>query len=624
MTDSIRYFMTEVRVADRERSVAWYRESLGLRVVLEDAAGGFALLEATRRRAGGAQGGSGRGAGRGAVRLVFEVADLDAMMATLAARGIGFEGPVASAEGTARSSWRTRTGRRSGCSRGWPRSERARSVADGTAPAGMVVAMKSGIARELGNVAYIVLGIFSAGFGLHGFLESSEFIDGGVTGVSMLLAQVFGITLSVLLVAINLPFIVLGYRQLGRAFAIRSVLAIAGLAVCLETVHYPDMTPDSLLTAVFGGFFIGGGIGLAIRGNAVLDGTDIAALLISKRSHLFRVGDVILGLNIVIFLVAARVLGTEKALYSILTYIAASKTLDFLLHGIEEYTAIVLMSGQNDVIRRRILRDLGRGVTVYKGQGGDDRRRSGYPLLRRDPARNWQGQADRPRRRPGRLPRHLPPGRCRRRRQEADGDALTAGPCRTVPRPNKRPTAPKMLGGATSHPRPSTTQGFTITMVAHVRPILRAALAAASLVASRPKPRMPNPGRGASARASEAARSDVIDDGGMFSTEAIRKAKETLGRIDRTFKVAVTVETVESLRGQEMEEVAIRRAEQLDHKGIFILLARQDRKAEALASPKALRDELTQARLHAIRDAFTAEFRKGDTDAGLLKGVQAA
>ena len=127
---------------------------------------------------------------------------------------------------------------------------------------------------------------------------------------------------------------------------------------------------DHLLTAVFGGFFIGAGIGLAMRGSAVLDGTEIAALLISKRSSLFRVGDVILALNIVIFITAAKVLGTKPALYSILTYVAASKTLDFLLHGIEEFTAIVIMSGQNDAIRQRILRDLNRGVTIYKGRGG--------------------------------------------------------------------------------------------------------------------------------------------------------------------------------------------------------------------------------------------------------------
>jgi uncharacterized membrane-anchored protein YitT (DUF2179 family) len=224
--------------------------------------------------------------------------------------------------------------------------------------------------RELVNAALIALGVLSAGMGLHGFLLSSRFIDGGVTGVSMLISHVFGLPLSALILVINLPFIALGYHQLGRAFAIRSALAIVGLAACLATIHYPDVTPDKLLTAVFGGFFIGAGIGLAMRGGAVLDGTDIAALLISKRSHVFRVGDVILGLNVVIFLAAASALGVESALYSILTYVAASKTLDFLLHGIEEFTAITIVSGRSDSIRRAITGVLGRGVTVYKGRGG--------------------------------------------------------------------------------------------------------------------------------------------------------------------------------------------------------------------------------------------------------------
>ena len=224
--------------------------------------------------------------------------------------------------------------------------------------------------HELKNSLFIATGILSAGMGLQGFLLSSRFIDGGVTGVSMLLAKVLGLPLSALILIINLPFIALGYRHIGRAFAIRSALAIVGLSACLATIHYPDVTPDKLLTAVFGGFFIGAGMGLAIRGGAVLDGTDIAALLISKRSHLFRVGDVILGLNIVIFLTAAFFLGVDSALYSILTYVAASKTLDFLLHGIEEYTAITIVSEQSDPIRQAITGVLGRGVTVYKGRGG--------------------------------------------------------------------------------------------------------------------------------------------------------------------------------------------------------------------------------------------------------------
>jgi uncharacterized membrane-anchored protein YitT (DUF2179 family) len=230
--------------------------------------------------------------------------------------------------------------------------------------------MMKKIIREAINTVLIVLGIFSAGLGLKGFLLSSLFIDGGVTGISMLLANVLGWPLSILIVAINLPFIALGYRQVGRAFAIKSTLAIAGLALCLAFVKYPDVTPDKLLTAVFGGFFIGAGIGLAIRGGAVLDGTEIAALLISKSSHLLKVGDVILLLNVLIFSAAAFFLGIESALYSMLTYFAASKTVDFLIHGVDEYTAVIIVSERSDEIRQAILSDLQRGVTVYKGRGG--------------------------------------------------------------------------------------------------------------------------------------------------------------------------------------------------------------------------------------------------------------
>ena len=226
------------------------------------------------------------------------------------------------------------------------------------------------VIRELINFLLIVLGILSAGMGIKGFLLSSHFIDGGVTGISMLLAWVLGYPLSILIPLINLPFIALGYRQIGGMFALKSTLAIAGLAVCLAFVSYPDVTPDKLLTAVFGGFFIGAGIGLAIRGGAVLDGTEIAALLISKGSHLLKVGDVILILNIFIFAAAAYFLGIDSALYSILTYFAASKTIDFLLHGIEEYNAIVIMSEKSDEIREAIVRVLSRGVTIYNGRGG--------------------------------------------------------------------------------------------------------------------------------------------------------------------------------------------------------------------------------------------------------------
>jgi len=226
------------------------------------------------------------------------------------------------------------------------------------------------IFSELGNTALYTLGILSAGMGLKGFLMSSHFIDGGVTGVSMLLAQTTGMPLSVWLPIVNLPFIVVGYRQMGRAFALRSAIAIAGLAGAIAFIPYPDVTADLLLTAVFGGFFLGAGIGLAVRGNAVLDGTEIAALLISRRGDLLRVGDVILAFNVVLFLVAMSVLGVNQALYSILTYIAATRTLDFVLYGLDQYTAITIVSDQHAVIREKITVDLGRGVTVYRGYGG--------------------------------------------------------------------------------------------------------------------------------------------------------------------------------------------------------------------------------------------------------------
>jgi uncharacterized membrane-anchored protein YitT (DUF2179 family) len=224
--------------------------------------------------------------------------------------------------------------------------------------------------RELLNTLLIGLGILSAAMGLHGFLLSSNFIDGGVTGISMLASKVTRTPLSIWIPVVNLPFVALGYRQIGAAFAFRSAAAIGGLSLVLATIHFPDVTPDLLLTAVFGGFFIGAGIGLAIRGGAVLDGTEIAALLISKRSHLLRVGDVILLFNVGLFVAAMSLLGVEPALYSILTYVAAARTLDFVVNGIEEYTALTIVSGANGEIAAHIMTDLGRGVTIYRGRGG--------------------------------------------------------------------------------------------------------------------------------------------------------------------------------------------------------------------------------------------------------------
>ncbi len=217
---------------------------------------------------------------------------------------------------------------------------------------------------------YILLGVFSAAFGIKGFLLSSHFIDGGVTGVSMLLSQITGYPIALLLPTVNIPFVFVAYRQLGAKFALKSCLAIAALALVLAFVPFPDVTPDPMLTAVFGGLFIGAGIALAIRGGAVLDGSEVAALLISKQSSLFRLGDVILIFNICLFCLAMFFIGMEEALYSILTYAAAARTLNFVLYGLDEFTAITVISDSADEIRKRLISDLGRGVTMFAAEGG--------------------------------------------------------------------------------------------------------------------------------------------------------------------------------------------------------------------------------------------------------------
>lgn len=221
----------------------------------------------------------------------------------------------------------------------------------------------------IGSVAFIAAGIFSAALGLKGFLIPNHFIDGGVTGISMLLSQITGIPLAFLIIILNTPFLIGGYRQVSRSFAFKSLGAVAGLSVLLFFFQFPSLTDDKLLTAIFGGFFLGAGIGLSIRGGSVLDGTEILALLVSKRTSL-TIGDIILIINLLIFITAAFFLGLEPALYSVLTYLSASRTIDFIIHGIEEYTGVTIVSVRNEEIRRSILTELGRAVTIYKGKRG--------------------------------------------------------------------------------------------------------------------------------------------------------------------------------------------------------------------------------------------------------------
>ncbi|MGN6397298.1 MAG: YitT family protein [Mucilaginibacter sp.] len=223
--------------------------------------------------------------------------------------------------------------------------------------------------KEVTNALFILTGTFSAAFGLKGFLIPNHFIDGGVTGISLLISSITGAPISALIVAINLPFIWLGYKRINKLYAIKTLAAIFLLSVILFLVNFPHVTDDKLLTAVFGGFFLGTGIGLAMRGGCVIDGTELLAVYINPKSFL-SVGQIILVINIVIFGIAAFFLGIQSALYSILTYLSASQMINYIVQGFDEYTAVTIISPKSELIKNVIIRQLRRGVTVYKGERG--------------------------------------------------------------------------------------------------------------------------------------------------------------------------------------------------------------------------------------------------------------
>lgn len=223
--------------------------------------------------------------------------------------------------------------------------------------------------RSIKDSLFIILGVMSAGLGLKSFLLPNNFLDGGVMGISLLTNFLTDIDLSLLVVGINIPFIIIAYTQVSKSFAIKTLIAIVLLAVCLAVIEFPMVTTDKLLIAFFGGFFLGLGIGLSIRGGCVIDGTEVLAIYSSKKTTM-TVGDVILFLNIIIFSVAAYLINIETALYAILTYLVASKTVDFVVHGIEEYTSVMIVSKKSEEIKTVIIEKMGRGVTILKGKSG--------------------------------------------------------------------------------------------------------------------------------------------------------------------------------------------------------------------------------------------------------------
>lgn len=229
--------------------------------------------------------------------------------------------------------------------------------------------LQQSIRSFLNDAFFILTGVMLAAFGLEGFLMPNSFIDGGVTGICLLVREMTGVSLPILLLGINFPFLFLAYRVIGPNFAAKTALAILALALAIQFIHFPVLTDDKLLISVFGGFLLGTGIGMSMRGGSVLDGTEVLAIFLSRHSNA-KVSDWVILINIVIFGGAAMVLSLEQAMYSLLTYFVASKALDFIIDGVEEFTGATIMSPQTEEIRQAIINQLGVGVTLFRGRGG--------------------------------------------------------------------------------------------------------------------------------------------------------------------------------------------------------------------------------------------------------------
>ncbi len=222
---------------------------------------------------------------------------------------------------------------------------------------------------SLSSFLYITIGVFIAVLALQGFLIPNKFMDGGVTSISIILKSIFGLNFSVYFVIINLVFVYFGYLKIGKIFAIRSLFAIILLGVLTNVVYLEPFTQDKILIAFFGGFLIGLGVGLVIRGGGVIDGLEVIADYTNKKFG-FSTSEIILFINILIMLSAAYYFGLETAMYSILTYFTASRTSDYIVDGFEEYTALTVISKEYELVKYIIVNDFNKAISVYKGERG--------------------------------------------------------------------------------------------------------------------------------------------------------------------------------------------------------------------------------------------------------------
>ena len=219
------------------------------------------------------------------------------------------------------------------------------------------------------NLLYLTIGTALAVLAMKGFMIPNRFLDGGITGISILLHEIFHINISFLVIILNVLFIYLGYKRIGKTFAVQTSIAVVLLSIGLLFVDINPITKDKLLIAIFGGLLMGTGVGLVIRGGGVIDGAEVIAVFTGRKTG-FSNSEIIMLINTIIFAMAALQFGLETAMYSIITYFTASRATNYVVDGIEEFTAMNIICSQPEDVKNLLVNDLGKGITVYKGEKG--------------------------------------------------------------------------------------------------------------------------------------------------------------------------------------------------------------------------------------------------------------
>ena len=219
------------------------------------------------------------------------------------------------------------------------------------------------------DIIFLIAGIVAASIGLKSFLIPNHFLDGGVTGLSLLVHEILHWHLGLVLILFNLPFILISYKMIGKPFALKTLAAVIGVSLLLQYVQFPELTDDKLLVAVFGGFFLGLGIGLSMRGGGTFDGIEVLAIFTLKRTG-FTITEIILAFDVLMFFIAGFFINIETALYAMLTYYVAIQTTKYVIDGIEAYTGVTIISGNSEAIKNFLVMKMNKGITIYKGERG--------------------------------------------------------------------------------------------------------------------------------------------------------------------------------------------------------------------------------------------------------------